>query len=158
MKSVGLFFVAMLALVPSTPAAPAEKPEFLKAFDPERDAVQLEFENQVDPACFWQPYPIRDAIAAQLEAAGLRLTGSSRYVLDVMSWGLETDDYHCAVVLEMKFRRHGVRAEVAPDRPVSTVLLLWDESDMLFGPKIHLQERIEQKALEQIANLHRAMR
>ena len=140
------------------PAESGEKPEFLAAFDPATNAIQLEFENQVDPACFWQPYPLRDAIIAELEGLGVRLTASSLYVLDVMSWGLETDDFHCAVVLEMKLRRHGVRAEVSPERTVSTDLLLWDESEMLFGPKIHLQERLEKKAFEQVGNLYEALR
>ena len=149
---------ALAVLVGASPAQPGEKPEFLAAFDPARDAIQLEFENQVDPACFWQPYPLRDAIVAELEQLGVSIAGSSLYVLDVMSWGLETDDFHCAVVLEMKFRRHGVRAEVTPERAVSTELLLWDESEMLFGPKIHLQERLEKKALEQVGKLHKALR
>ena len=51
-----------------------------------------------------------------------------------------------------------VRAEVTPERAVSTELLLWDESEMLFGPKIHLQERLEKKALEQVGKLHKALR
>jgi hypothetical protein len=154
-----IFLLATVSLLAwSTPVMPDEKPEFLAAFDPARDAIQLEFENQVDPACFWQPYQLRDAIAAELEALGLRIAGSSLYVLDVLSWGLETDDFHCAVVLDMKFRRHGVRAEVSPERAVSTELLLWDASDMLHGPKIHLQERLEKKAFEQAANLFEALR
>lgn len=151
-----LAFVALAAWV--SPAEPGEKPEFLAVFDSARDAIQLEFENQVDPACFWQPYPLRDAIVAELEQLGLTMAGSSIYVLDVMSWGLATDDFHCAVVLEMKFRRHGVRAEVTPERTVSTELMLWDESDMLFGPKIHLQERLEKKAVQQVGNLFKALR
>lgn len=158
MKYRGMLFAVALVLAWAGPVLPDEKPEFLAAFDPERDAIQLEFENQVDPACFWQPYQLRDAIAAELEALGLRIVGSSLYVLDVMSWGLETDDFHCAVVLEMKFRRHAVRAEVAPERAVSTELLLWDASDMLHGPKVHMQERLEKKAFEQAGNLFEALR
>ena len=157
MKPGQTFFLAV-ALVFSTSLTAAEKPEFLAAFDPEHDAIQLEFENQVAPACFWQPYQLRDAIAAELKANGLTVTGSSRYVLDVLSWGLETDDFHCAVVLDMKFRRHGVRAEVGPDRSVRTELLLWDSSDMLFGPKIHMQERLEKKAFEEVGKLYQALR
>ena len=44
------------------------------------------------------------------------------------------------------------------DAPELVELLLWDESEMLFGPKIHLQERLEKKALEQVGKLHKALR
>ena len=158
MKRYGSLVILAVFLGWTTPAVSDEKPEFLAAFDPARDAIQLEFENQVDPACYWQPYQLRDAIAAELERLGLTIAGSSLYVLDVMSWGLATDELHCAVVLEMKFRRHGVRAEVTPDRTVSTEMLLWDESDMLFGSKINMQERLEKKASAQVGNLYKALR
>ena len=158
MKHPGSMAILAVCLAWAVPALAAEKTEFLAAFDPARDAIQLEFENQVDPACYWRPYELRDAIAAELERLGVSVATSSVYVLDVMSWGLATDDLHCAVVLEMKFRRHGVRAEVTPQRAVSTELLLWDESDMLFGPKIHMQERLEDKAAAQAGNLFKTLR
>lgn len=158
MKRFGFLVILAVFVAWATPAASDEKPEFLAAFDPAGDAIQLEFENQVDPACYWQPYQLRDAIAAELEALGISIAKSSLYVLEVMSWGLATDDLHCAVVLEMKLRRHGVRADVTPDRTVSTELLLWDESDMLFGSKINMQERLEKKASAQVGNLYKALR
>ncbi|MEJ2383693.1 MAG: hypothetical protein P8Y54_04765 [Xanthomonadales bacterium] len=158
MKPVRSFLTALALAGMTLPAVAAEKPEFLAAFDPASDAIQLEYENQVDPACFWRPYHLRDAIAAEMERLGLKSATSSLYVLDVMSWGMETDDYHCAVVLDMRLRRHGVRAEVSPDRAVSTELLLWDESEMLFGPKIHMQEQLENKAFELVGTLFKALR
>ena len=149
-------FLAILAMVVAwaAPALPDEKPEFLAAFDPARDAIQLEFENQVDPACFWRPYQLRDAIAAELEALGIGIAGSSLYVLDVMSWGLETDEEHGVAAVPDAVR------EVVQDPPAGRHPGRRDDHErsepfveglgLVGGPGLDDVERREQLTVEQL--------
>ena len=136
---------------------PADESDLLPAFDIDRDTVELQFENQAASGCLLSPYQARDAIEESLQQLGFRLSGASGNVLRVMTWGAETDDYHCAIVLETELRKYGLRVELGADRAVSTDLRLWGTSDLLTGPKIRMQERIEAKILQHIGDLHRAM-
>ena len=135
----------------------AEKPEFLAAFDPSAESIQLAFENQAEPGCFWGPYRVRDAILAELESLGYSTARSSLYELAVVVWGAETDEHHCSVVLETEFRRYAVRAQVDGETTVSTDLVLWETCDMLTGPKIHMDDRIHDGAVAHLRALHRAL-
>ena len=135
----------------------AEKPGFLAAFDAEVDAIQLEFENQAEPGCFWSPYRVRDELLADLESQGFKVSDSSIYVLSILAWGAETDDYHCAVVLEAELRKHGVTAEVAEGQTVSTDIVIWDASEMMTGPKIHMDDRIRGVTQGYMADMAKAI-
>ena len=157
MKRILAFALFALALFAGPPLHASEKPELLALFDRETDAIQLEFENQAAPGCFWSPYRVRDAIAAELERLGLRRADSSLYVLTMVAWGIETDDYHCSVVLESELRRHSVTVQATGESAVNTDVQFWDASDLLAGPKITMQDRIQDKAIAQINGLNAAL-
>jgi hypothetical protein len=151
-----LVIIGLFCLAPSGRAAD-EIPELLAAFDPEVDSIQLEFENQVEVGCLLSPYLARDEVRAELQRLGYRVSKSSRYVFSMISWGIATDDYHCSVVLESDFRRYGVRLRI-PDKPeFGADLAAWSTSDLLTGPKIHLQERLLDKSLYHVNEFHVAL-
>lgn len=135
----------------------SEKTEFLAAFDPSSESIQLEFENQAEPGCFWGPYRVRDAIQRELASLGYATARSSLYVLGVVAWGAETDEHHCSVVLESEFRRYAVKAQVDTETTVSTDVVLWETCDLLTGPKIHMDDRIHDGAVAHLRALHRAL-
>ena len=135
----------------------AEKPPFLATFDPEVDTIQFEFENQAEPGCFWGPYNVRDSLVEEMQNLGLKSAEASIYELSVVAWGASTDDYHCAIMVETRLYKFGVRAETAEDEWVSTDLLIWDDSDMLTGPKINMDERIQTTVVSHMRDLQRAM-
>ena len=93
----------------------AEKPHFLATFDPAVESIQLEFENQAEPGCFWGPYKVRDALLAEMQDLGIKTSESSLFVLSIVTWGAATDDYHCAVLVETELKKFGVRAETSED-------------------------------------------
>lgn len=149
--------LAALCLLACADLTAGEKTAFLAAFDPESDAIQLEFENQAEPGCFWKPYAVKDSIAERLEENGIRSAPSSLWVLEIVAWGAATDDYHCAVMLEMELRRFSVTAEVPGGSPVRTDLAVWDASEMLTGPKIHMDDRIHDWAVDHLQQMQKAM-
>jgi hypothetical protein len=135
----------------------AEKPAFLAAFDPQTESIQVEFDNSAERGCLWRPYGIRDAVKAQLAELGYTTSDSSLWVMSVFIWGAATDDYHCALVLETVFTRHGVRAEAGPDRTVSTELRVWDATEMLTGPKVNMDDRVLATVAQRMAAWQQAM-
>lgn len=128
----------------------------LTVFDGASDTVELEFENQAPTACLLSPYLTRDALQAELQALGFRLSRASNFVLTVVTWGTAIDDNHCAIVVEMVLSGRNTRVE-AGERATSGDVRLWGASDLLTGPKIRLQERIDAKVLEQVGLLRGAI-
>jgi hypothetical protein len=149
--------VAGLAILASHGLLADEKPAFLAAFDPQTESIQVEFDNSVERGCLWRPYGIRDAVKAQLAELGYTTSDSSLWVMNVFIWGAATDDYHCALVLETVFTRHGVPAEAGPNRMVSTELRVWDAIEMLTGPKVNMDDRVLVTVAQRLAAWQQAM-
>lgn len=151
------WIVTGLALLASLGLSADEKPAFLAAFDPATESIQVEFENSAERGCLWRPYAIRDAVKAQLGELGYTTSDSSLWVMNVFIWGAATDDYHCALVLETVFQRHGVRAEAGPGRTVNTELRVWDDTEMLTGPKVNMDDRVLQTLAQRLASWAQSM-
>lgn len=151
------WIVSGLAMLASHGLPADEKPAFLGAFDPETESIQVEFENSAERGCLWRPYSIRDAVKAQLAELGYTTSDSSLWVMNVFIWGAATDDYHCALVLETVFTRHGVRAEAGPDRMVNTELRVWDDTEMLTGPKVNMDDRVLETVAHRLASWQQSM-
>ena len=147
----------MLASLLCLGAQAGEKKPFLATFDPAVDSIQLEFENQAEPGCFWSPYNVRDALVEEMQGLGFKPGDSSIYEMSVVAWGASTDDYHCAIMVETKLFKFGVRAETAEDEWVTTDLLIWDDSEMLTGPKINMDDRIRQTVVGHMRSMQLAM-
>ena len=135
----------------------AEKPQFLATFDPAVESIQLEFENQAEPGCFWGPYKVRDALLEEMENLGIKTSESSLFVLSIVTWGAATDDYHCAVLVETELRKFGVRAETSEDEWIGIDLLVWDDSELLTGPKVHMDDRIHDTVVGHMAEIRKAI-
>ena len=155
MRSIAMLVSALLLVATSLRAD--TKPEFLAAYDRQDDAIQFEFENQAEAGCIWRPYPTRDAMLERLEAAGLQTRPSSLWVLEVVTWGAAVDDYHCAVLLEMELRRFSVPVELPGGDTIRTDIPVWEASEMLTGPKIHMDDRVREKALSYLEQLLEGM-
>ena len=154
-RSIALLASALLLVATSLRAD--TKPEFLATYDLEGDAIQFEFENQAEAGCIWRPYPTRDAMLERLEEAGLQTRPSSLWVLEVVTWGAAVDDYHCAVLLEMELRRFSVPVEMPDGNTLRTDIPVWEASEMLTGPKIHMDDRVREKALTYLEQLLEGM-
>lgn len=151
------FILPGILLAALVPCVLANDSDLLQAFDIERDALELQFDNQAASGCLLSPYRARDAFEDSLRERGFRLTGASVFVLRVVTWGAEIDDYHCAIVLETELRRYGMRVELEGGRTIATDLKLWSASDLLTGPGMRMQERIDAKILQHIGDLRRAL-
>ena len=154
-RTLALLAGTLLLVVTDLPAD--DKPELLAAFDRQADAIQFEFENQAEAGCIWRPYPTRDAMLERLEEVGLQTRPSSLWVLEVVTWGAAVDDYHCAVLLEMELRRFSVPVELPGGDTIRTDIPVWEASEMLTGPKIHMDDRVRNKALEYLEQLLEGM-
>jgi hypothetical protein len=147
-------FAACLGL-----AAPASAPAddaLLAAFDIADDTIELEFENQAPTACLLSAFQTRDALEAELQALGFRLTRASTFVLTVLTWGTAIDDYHCAIVVETVLLKRAARMQLG-ERAITGDVRLWGASDLLSGPKIRLQERIDARVLQHAGRLRGAI-
>lgn len=150
-------FLAGVLLLGAPGLQADNKPEFLAAFDLQGDAIQFEFENQAETGCIWRPYPTRDAMLEMLQEAGLQTRPSSLWVLEVVTWGAAVDDYHCAVLLEMELRRFSVTVELPDGNTIRMDIPVWEASEMLTGPKIHMDDRVREKALAYLEQLLEGM-
>ena len=151
------WIVTGLAMLASHGLPAVEKPAFLAAFDPKTESIQVEFENSAERGCLWRPYGIRDAIKSQIAELGYTTSDSSLWVMNVYIWGTATDDYHCALVLETVFTRHGVLAQATPEREVSTEMRVWDATEMLTGPKVNLDDRVLKTMAQRLATWQQSM-
>ena len=157
MKHCSIIFALLISIAISINGFAASNPELLLLFDKSRDSVELEVENQAAHGCFLNPYELKAIAREQLEQLGFRIAPSSPFVLSLVSWGVASDEHHCAVVLESGFRKYAVKVQLNDERMISTELSLWQTLDMLTGPNMRLQERVCEKLLQQLHGFDQAV-